>query len=249
MIARRASLFLCLGFVVLFGLVACGESGFVSRSAVPTADPLDDSGPMPGVVLATATPGNGTGNVVDATPMPPEVLTTQPPGSSDPGAGAGGGGAPPPNQEQPPQVGNMLTYTDDQFKFSVEYPADYVIRAQPESKLQAFSPVPKAAYRFLSPALAASQAPDEPGDLTIQIYAADGEATLQDWLKTNGLAPADGAALPEFKTPNATGVEVCSSSMLGPGCAYYFLGTGWVYQLTPASQVGEAMIQTFKMMP
>ena len=33
--------------------------------------------------------------------------------------------------------------------------------------------------------------------------------------------------------------------MIAPGCSYFVLGNGWVYQLTPASVEGERIVRTF----
>jgi hypothetical protein len=80
------------------------------------------------------------------------------------------------------------------------------------------------------------------------VYDAGDAASVESWLTANQLAPADGSTMPAFQTANVSGVQVCSSTMIAPGCQFYVLGDGWVYQLTAATQTGEAMIQTFKLL-
>jgi hypothetical protein len=33
--------------------------------------------------------------------------------------------------------------------------------------------------------------------------------------------------------------------MIGPGCSYFVMGNGFIYQLTPATLEGDVMAQTF----
>ena len=110
----------------------------------------------------------------------------------------------------------------------------------------------------MNPVTASSEIVDlEPADLEIRVYAAGGipvqggaSADLDSWLTSNGLLPADGSLQPKpFQTENVSGVEVCASTMIAPGCSYYFTGSGWVYQLTPATLQGEAMVKTFRLIP
>jgi hypothetical protein len=64
------------------------------------------------------------------------------------------------------------------------------------------------------------------------------------------LLPADGTVpLKPFQTANVSGVQVCASTMIAPGCSYFVLGSGWVYQLTPATLEGETMVRSFMLIP
>jgi hypothetical protein len=51
--------------------------------------------------------------------------------------------------------------------------------------------------------------------------------------------------LAAFQAANVAGVEVCASTMIAPGCSYFVMGNGFIYQLTPATLEGEAMAPTF----
>lgn len=137
-------------------------------------------------------------------------------------------------------------YADSTYKFSVKYPPDFTFRALPAEKLADLKPTPAASFIFMNPTAAASQTPDEPADLEIRVYAAGQATSLESWLTSNGLLPADGSVpLKPFQAANATGAEVCSSTMIAPGCSYFVIGNGQVYQLIPVSLAGESMAKTF----
>ncbi|HMN27899.1 MAG TPA: hypothetical protein PKE45_07050, partial [Caldilineaceae bacterium] len=181
-----------------------------------------------------------------------EALTTQPTVEVKP-AGAEIKSSPtasdPRNETQ--QLGSTGVYTDSLYHFGVGYPADFVLRNQSAEQLAAFTPEPVAVFRFMNPAIAASQLDDlEPADLEIRIYQAEAGATLESWLIANGLLPSDGSIpLQLFQTANVAGGKVCASTMIAPGCAYFVMNSGWIYQLTPATLEGETMIQTFILLP
>ena len=88
----------------------------------------------------------------------------------------------------------------------------------------------------------------EPADLEIRVYENPGTPAVEGWLASSGFG-ADFTTPEPFKTANVSGVKVCAATMIAPGCSYVVMGKGWVYSLTPSSQTGEAMIQTFKLLP
>ena len=141
-------------------------------------------------------------------------------------------------------------YTDTTYQFRVSYPANFVFRIQPDEQLAQLEPLPVASILFMSPETAASDVADlELPDLEIRVYAADQVASLEHWLTAHDLLPADDAESPKsFQTAHVAGAEVCASTMIAPGCSYFSLGNGWVYQLRPASLAGEAMIDTFMLL-
>jgi hypothetical protein len=115
--------------------------------------------------------------------------------------------------------------------------------------LAQLTPTPLAVIRFMNPVLAASSVPDEPADLEIRVYSVGQATSLEDWLTVNGLAPAGGSPHQPFQTSHVSGVQVCSDTMIAPGCAFFVRGGGWVYQLIPSSVTGEEMINTFQSIP
>lgn len=135
-----------------------------------------------------------------------------------------------------PNVDNKpIVYRDGKYQFSLGYPAAFVFREQPAEQLTSLEPRPLASFRILNPAT-------DPADLEVRVFGADRTESLKRWLRSNGLLRAE---LKPFKTAHVSGVEVCSSTMIAPGCSYFVLGNGWIYQLTPASVEGERIVRTF----
>ncbi|MBM4467452.1 MAG: hypothetical protein FJ014_18165 [Chloroflexi bacterium] len=241
MLVKRFLNMLCITIVSLLGATAC------------TPDMQSEAGAVvPPSATATASnqvQSHGEGVVVDVTPMSDTELAVQSPGQSEPGAGAASGEsqAEPEAQGGQPQPGTMVVYADSTFKFSVGYPADFVFHTQPAEKLAQFDPMPAASFIFMNPVTASSDVADlEPADLEIRVYVAGQIASLDSWLTSNGLLPADGTVpLKPFQTANVSGVQVCASTMIAPGCSYFILGNGLVYQLTPATLEGETMVRSF----
>lgn len=80
----------------------------------------------------------------------------------------------------------------------------------------------------------------------MRVYRAEAVDSLQGWLASVGLASAgDGAVARPYRNANISGLKVCRATMIAPGCSVYVQGSGRVYQLTPISVEGEAMIETF----
>ena len=203
------------------------------------------------LVLAACTPAAGSDVVsinknggTAVTTAGPGIPSNQP-GSSEPGTGVGET-VTTPESTQPP-TGKRLVSTDTNYKFSVSYPDNFVVRSLPAEKFVGLNPVPVAAIFFMNPTAASSQVPDEPGDLEVRIYSPAGVPALDGWLKSAGLT--SGATSQAFKTAYVSGIEVCGSTMVFPRCRDYVFGNGWVYQLTSTSVEGEAMLQTFQLVP
>jgi hypothetical protein len=141
----------------------------------------------------------------------------------------------------------MTLFTDSTYQFSVNYPDNFVLRTQPAENLSQLTPRPDAAFIFMNPETAASDLGDlEPADLEIRVYGMAQAPSLEEWLRSNGLLSVDSVLpLTAFQAANVSGVEVCASTMIAPGCSYFVMGNGFIYQLTPATLEGEAMAPTF----
>jgi hypothetical protein len=102
----------------------------------------------------------------------------------------------------------------------------------------------------MNPTMAAGDlAGIEPPDLEVRVYQAGGVDSLKNWLVSVGFASADGGAVVQpYQTASISGLKVCQSTMIAPGCSVYVLRNGRVYQLTPLSREGEAMIKTFALL-
>jgi hypothetical protein len=243
MLARRFLIMSWITIVSLLGASACtpGQGSeavaVVPSSATETASSLAQSS------------DKFEGEVVEETPMSESELAVQPTGRTEPGAAAPGAGSQAAPEAQPGQrqPGKMAIYEDSTYKFKVDYPADFVFRTRSPEKVAQLKPLPAASFIILNPGSAASGQSDlEPADLEIRVYVAGQTASLDSWIASNGLLPANSTVQPQpFQTANVSGLKVCGSTMIAPGCFYFVMGGGWIYQLTPASLEGETMVNTF----
>lgn len=171
------------------------------------------------------------------------------PESSDSGAGESNAGEQSPPGEAGGAIGagTMRLYTDNTYHFSVSFPDTYSLSTLPAESLADFIPSPVVVFRLLNPTLAASDAPEsEAADLEIRVFAVNPSETVESWLVTYERLPADGSVKPTpYAIANANGLEVCSSFLIGPGCSYYVRSGERLYELTPASAEGEALMQGF----
>jgi hypothetical protein len=252
MSTQRFLIVLCVTIVCLLGATACGSRA-ESRTGAGSQTGAAAPSPAPTTANTSNQAQSGGGAVVDKTPLTAAELAAQPTGQAEPGAGAPGQGsqAEPTSQAGQPQPQATVVYADSAYKFSVSYPADFVSRPQPAEKLAQLTPKPVASFSFLNPVSASSDVADlEPADLEVRVYDVEKLASLDSWLTSNGLLPADGSVAPKpFQTANVSGVQVCASTMIAPGCSYFVIVSGRVYQLTPATLAGEAMVKTFALVP
>ena len=143
---------------------------------------------------------------------------------------------------------NGNTDKESTYKFSVVYPSVFVLRNRSSEQMATYNPVPVAAFMYMNPTAASSQAPDEPGDLEVRVYQSAGITSIDKWLNSVGLS--NGSNAPKvYKTANVTGVEVCSPMMIAPNCSYFIMGKDWVYQLMTMTLEGESMLKTFTLLP
>ena len=176
---------------------------------------------------------------------------TEPPPDNGPGASSAGGAG---EETSPPVTEGLpnrpwVNFASVEYKFSLDYPPGFIAESKSAAALSKLVPSPMAAFVFLSPELASSDTPElEPPDLDLRVFETKGAGSLEDWLKSVGLLN-DSVSAKEFQADKTSGLEVCSSTMVFPGCSYFFFGNGWAYQLTPASLVGEEMINTFSLHP
>jgi len=143
--------------------------------------------------------------------------------------------------------GGWLTYSGENFGFTIAYPPDYVVRSMDAQTAAQFQPQPEAVVDFLEPTKANSDVAElEIPDLSVRVFALPAGGTLESWLDSTGLGSvATGATLNAYQNSGLAGLQVCASTDIAPSCSVYFLGSGRIYQLTPSSQAGEAMLQTF----
>lgn len=169
-------------------------------------------------------------------------------GSSAPFAAEGESSVPEQLDDQQAS-GVSLVYTDDTYKFAVEYPSDFTFFAQPADQLTGLIPQPLAAFRFTNPQAAASDIAElEPADLEIRVYDAMNAVSLEHWLDTTRLG-GEGATTKAFETSHVSGLRVCAATMIFPACSYLVIGADRIYQLIPVNLAGEEMVKSFMLIP
>jgi hypothetical protein len=244
MLINRYKFLISAALVCLIIVTAC-TPGLTQSSSNP------GQGADPGANTGQAGGKNGEqGPMQDAgidTGKPPAaegLPAEQGQGENSAPGGEGGIAEEPASQLQAPSA-KVTEYADSTYKFKLSYPENFVFRRLPAEKLASLEPKPDAIFTITNPSLAANeQAGIGPGDLEVRTYAATGQANLENWLRSASLLPTDMKAKP-FKTDHVSGFEVCSATLMGPGCSYFFMSSGWIYQLIPASIDGETMIKSF----
>ncbi len=250
--------------ISLLLLVACGS---LNANKVGSQVPPQATGaPEPAVVVTSERPtaeglhGTATTVTVSSKEITTSVNITsitevpsQPAGQTSPPNAASDGLGTPPMSEQSGQVqpGPAISYADSTYGFNVSYPDNFLFRSRAPEQLANLNPKPVASFTIMNPKTAKSDLGDmEPADLEIRIYAPEQQATLEAWLRANGVLTADTVMpLDPFHATNATGVRLCSSTMLVPPCTYFFIGNGWIYQLIAFTIDGETMMRTFALQP
>ena len=203
------------------------------------------------LTLAACAPGTGSEVLTlneDGSIVAESVNSGNP--SNEEGSTGAGSGEGDPGDDPDLSGAQQLTdiYIDDTYKFSVGHPSDFEFRNQSAEKLAELTPKPAAAILIMDPVTAKSEVPDEPAALEIRFYAKAGATSLDGWLKSAALITGSDSQ-EDFKTDNVSGVMVCASTMIFPGCRYYVFGNDWVYQLTVTSLDGESMFNSFKLVP
>ncbi len=228
------------GSIITLGVAACSKDETVSVAVMTEADTQN------GIDLKMAEGGNPSSDVEHMNPSE---------GQSEPGSGDAPElvetGKPMPT---PSSVGHpvlWMTYLDPTYGFKIDYPNHFIVRPQNVAELAKFTPTPITSIFFMNPIMASgSLAGIEPPDLELRVYHVEEVDSLESWLVSVGVAsPDSGIIARPYRQAVVTGLEICQSTMIAPGCSVYFLRSHHVYQLTAMSQEGEAMIKTFTLAP
>lgn len=191
---------------------------------------------------------DGAGLNMNAPPRKPKTeLANQPDGQSRPEAGEITNEVPRSSLPVPPA--DWTDFVDPTFGFSISYPNGFVVQSQNVSKLAQFAPAPVNSIFFMNPIMArGALAGIEPPDLEVRVYLAGTIDSLKSWLASVRF-DHNGAAIQPFRNASIEGLKVCQATLIAPGCSVYVLHKARVYQLTPLSREGEAMIETFALLP
>lgn len=165
------------------------------------------------------------------------------PGVRDPRADETSNQPPGASPTSPPT--DWADYIDAVNGFRIRYPADFEARVQNDSTPAHFTPVPVASIFFMNPVMAkGALAGVEAPDLSLRVYLSGEIDSLRSWLVSVGFA-AKGTSVQSYRNASMQGLRVCQPTAIAPGCSVYIFHGSRVYQLTPVSREGEAMIKTF----
>jgi hypothetical protein len=139
---------------------------------------------------------------------------------------------------------NWLIYLDPTYKFSLDYPENYVILA--ENKPLDLSDLNlKYRVRFQDIDLAeADTAGYEIPKFTIEIFDL-GSQSLESFLDSK----AYGSEREAIRIGGLTGIKISFKTLRAPNMYYYFQEMGNTYKLTPLGQYGEEMLASFQILP
>lgn len=149
--------------------------------------------------------------------------------------------------------GEWLTYTDDTYGFSINYPDTLVVLPEPNA-LPKSRPIKAHRVRFQDRQKAEGQFADkEPAHFSVEVFELDEPVALQDWLEDNGLLPKFGgpatgpASLVEPVELENTrkGLHIRLPILLAPNEYYYFATDVHVYRLIPLGVHSEDMLDSF----
>lgn len=204
---------------------------------------------------------SGQTGIVEVTPLSEEALAGQPPGQTEPGvsssseSGQTESGVTDSNQGQTnpdtgqtqPVPNGWSVYSSDQFGFTVAYPSNFVIGSPSAGVLAQLMPAPNASVYFADPNIAASAlAGTDAPDLEVRIFESGPVQSLDRWLASAGVVTAgDGKNVAPYVSASASGLEVCESTMVAPGCSLFIAGKDRVYQLRYTTLEGETMAASF----
>lgn len=242
---RKGLIFVCMIAIGIYGISGCvsESTSSVNPSSVTTSDAISQS--------------NNDDNGVVTSPTSAADTPTLPVGQTDPGGASESEGDVADETEaegssdadQQELSMQHIAYISDTYFFQIIHPANFVIRPQSTDYLTQLQPPPAAVLLFLHPDTAASDLGDlELADLELRIHEMGEAVELELWLMANQFLPTDGSISPQsYPMTNVTGVEVCNSMLIAPGCSYFVTNGSWIYQLIPASLEGEALMQTLQL--
>ena len=136
---------------------------------------------------------------------------------------------------------DWLTYQDQSFLFSIDYPDTYTILPV-DLGSEDKDPILIHRVRFQDKVLATGDTASlEIPKFNIEIFEL-GDQTLESFLDKYAL----GAEREVYKLGDLTGFRVYFNRLSAPNEFYYFSSHGYVYKLTPLGMYSEEMLHTFQ---
>jgi hypothetical protein len=141
------------------------------------------------------------------------------------------------------QAADWIIYRDSVYGFEIAYPPQFSIKVWESADLAKMKPGPVAGLRYYDPSKSVGEIAS--AYFTLRIYDMGSEASVEAWLKANGLyLPQDGWTIKEYKGEHFSGFQVNSSLFKAPGVFYYVPNGKYLYQLTPLGEDAEKMLNT-----
>jgi hypothetical protein len=235
-------------------LVVCSGCGNDPNSATgvdASGATLPGNAPGSGSKVAGATsagttlPGNAPAGAAGGSSAAPGQAPAAP-GQPAMGAGGMGNAGSPPQGAPSPAASpagpvSWLSYTSQQFRFSISYPDTYLVVDQ--GNLPQDVPNVVGRVQFQDKALASSPTANlQPPQFLIDVFENKQSLVLEDWIAANERRAAPQAAT----IGNASGYLVQLQTMQAPN-QFYFVSQGqYVYRLIPLGQHSQQMLQSFK---
>jgi hypothetical protein len=86
-----------------------------------------------------------------------------------------------------------------------------------------------------------------PPKFSLRIYKIGAGASVENWLKTNGLyLPDSDWTIAKYQGEHFSGYQVNSPVYMAPGWFIYAVQGDYLFQLTPLGQDAEKMLSTFE---
>jgi hypothetical protein len=136
---------------------------------------------------------------------------------------------------------NWLTYHDQEYSFSINYPDIYTILPETATSMEGdLAAVHQV--RFLDIQLASGDATQfELPNFTITVFEL-GDQSLEAFVAKEN----QGGEVEAYTGRNLTGYRVYYNQLMAPNEFYYFSTNGYVYKLTPLGPNSQEMLHSFK---
>lgn len=197
----------------------------------------------PEYLPAPGQPPAGTAPASQPISTPGGVLIGETPGSTEPGtapAGGPAGGTAMPTSPAPTQ---WLTYRDERFGFSFQYPDSYVILEEIEL-LSQIDPNLVHRVRLLEKQLAESETAQlQPPNFSVEVFSNPTGLSLRQWIETV-------AALQGEQTSETIGgaqcVRVTLTTLMAPNEFHFCSHGGYVYRLIALTPYQDEILASFR---
>jgi hypothetical protein len=143
--------------------------------------------------------------------------------------------------EEDQQVVTWLTYQDQAFSFSINYPNIYLILPETANS-EDDVPAKVHQVRFQDMQLATGDTADfELPNFMIEVFELD-DQSLEAFIAQN---EPDGF-VEAYQVNNLNGFRVYYNQLIAPGEFYFFSANGYVYKLTPLGLYSQEMLHSFQ---